>query len=67
MNFVLRMLNHVLGLINQLPEKQKTRKSPIYRSSPPKVKSKKVIQKIKSQKRQGPRHAEADFYNHPRR
>lgn len=67
MNFILKMLNQVLGLINQLPEKQKLRTSPMYRSSPPKKKMRKSSAKVKPMRRQGPRHSEATFYNHPRR
>lgn len=67
MNFVFRMLNRVLGLINQLPEKQKIKKSPTYQSAPPKRKNKIVKPKAKPQKRQGPKHSEEMIYNQPRR
>lgn len=67
MNTILKFFNAVLGIINQLPEKQKLKTSPTYRSTPPKSKSKKVRPKIKPQGKKGPRHTEETTFNHPRR
>jgi hypothetical protein len=66
MNIILKLIDKLMSVINQLPENQRISQSPLMKSTPPKTKIKRTKKSVKPLSRQGRRGSETQMYNHPR-